>query len=122
MYAKYIESDGRFAFAEVDNGGVEITQEEYQALFDGQALGKIIVPDENGYPVLSDPPAPTEEELADIVRADRNARLSACDWTQLTDAPLAPEAKTAWAVYRQALRDVPGQAGFPDTIAWPVAP
>lgn len=56
---------------------------------------------------------------AATVRLERDARLSACDWTQVQDAPLD---KSVWAAYRQALRDVPAQAGFPWTIDWPVAP
>lgn len=54
-----------------------------------------------------------------LVRARRNALLSACDWTQLPDVPLA--AKEAWAAYRQALRGVTGQPD-PFNISWPQAP
>jgi hypothetical protein len=53
------------------------------------------------------------------VRAERNDKLSASDWTQVADAPVD---KTAWATYRQALRDVPLQSGFPWTITWPDEP
>ena len=53
------------------------------------------------------------------VRADRNARLQACDWTQLSDAGVDA---AAWAVYRQALRDLPQQARFPWTVTWPSQP
>lgn len=52
-------------------------------------------------------------------RMRRNGLLAASDWTQLADAPVD---RAAWAVYRQALRDVPQQASFPDVIDWPVAP
>ena len=68
----------------------------------------------------------TEEELAAHtaskaaqVRADRNRRLAECDWTQLLDAPVD---RTAWAAYRQELREVPDQETFPNSIAWPVKP
>lgn len=53
------------------------------------------------------------------VRADRNTRLSASDWTQVADAPVD---KAAWATYRQALRDVPDQTGFPWNVSWPEQP
>jgi hypothetical protein len=53
------------------------------------------------------------------VRAERNWRLAACDWTQLADAPVD---SLAWANYRQALRDVPSQPGFPWEVQWPVEP
>ena len=52
------------------------------------------------------------------IRADRNRRLSDCDWTQIPDAPVdgAP-----WMVYRQALRDITTQSN-PFNIQWPIAP
>lgn len=53
------------------------------------------------------------------VREDRNRRLTASDWTQVADAPVD---KAAWAAYRQGLRDVPSQAGFPWDVTWPVEP
>ena len=54
------------------------------------------------------------------VRAKRQSLLTASDWTQLPDVPL--ETKAAWATYRQALRDITDQAGFPFDVVWPVAP
>jgi hypothetical protein len=60
-----------------------------------------------------------DAEQATAVRADRNKRLADCDWTQLADSPVD---KAVWATYRQALRDVPAQAGFPWTINWPTQP
>ena len=53
------------------------------------------------------------------VRQQRNELLSACDWTQLPDSPADHE---AWATYRQELRDVTAQAGFPWDVVWPEAP
>jgi len=56
---------------------------------------------------------------AEQVRAERDALLAASDWTQVADAPVD---QAAWAVYRQALRDVTAQAGFPDAVVWPTKP
>lgn len=56
------------------------------------------------------------------VRQQRNALLSACDWTQLADSPLDPDGKGAWALYRETLRMVPQQAGFPWNVQWPPEP
>ena len=56
---------------------------------------------------------------AESVRQQRNDLLATCDWTQVADAPVD---KDAWAAYRQALRDITGQEGFPLSIDWPVAP
>lgn len=53
------------------------------------------------------------------VRAERNRRLADSDWTQLPDAPVD---RAAWAIYRQQLRDVSKQPGFPWQITWPVEP
>lgn len=52
----------------------------------------------------------------------RNFLLAISDWTQLPDVPLTAEKKSEWATYRQQLRDVPEQAGFPNGIVWPAAP
>lgn len=60
--------------------------------------------------------------LAAQSRAQRDARLSACDWTQMVDSPLSEEEKAAYQTYRQALRDVPQQEGFPTSIQWPEEP
>ena len=54
------------------------------------------------------------------MRVERDRLLTATDWTQAKDVPDAVSSK--WAPYRQALRDVPQQAGFPDNIQWPVKP
>lgn len=61
------------------------------------------------------------KEQADAVRAERDIQLAQCDWTQLADCPLSNIQQTAWATYRQALRDVPEQAGFPFHVVWPTA-
>ena len=58
-------------------------------------------------------------QAAAEVRAERDRLISACDWTVLDDAKTD---KQAWTTYRQALRDVPEQPGFPYDVAWPAAP
>jgi hypothetical protein len=59
---------------------------------------------------------------ATAVRADRNARLAASDWTQLSDAPLDLDGKSSWALYRETLRTIPQQSGFPWDVQWPPEP
>ena len=68
----------------------------------------------------------TDEELAFdnrdnsvVIRRKRDELLRASDWTQVSDAPVD---KTAWALYRQALRDISTQSGFPNNITWPTEP
>ena len=58
-------------------------------------------------------PLPTEAE----VRAERDELLAASDTMALAD-----RITDAWRTYRQALRDVPDQSGFPTNITWPVKP
>lgn len=60
-----------------------------------------------------------DAEQATAVRATRGEKLKDSDWTQLADSTVD---KAAWAAHRQALRDIPTQAGFPWTIDWPVQP
>ena len=55
-------------------------------------------------------------------RAERSTRLAASDWTQAADAPLTENDKSRWREYRQALRDVPDQEGFPESVVWPEEP
>jgi hypothetical protein len=61
--------------------------------------------------------AGSDTRKAAEVRAERSAKLAATDWTQGADTPQATKDK--YAPYRQALRDVPAQAGFPNTVVWP---
>jgi len=60
------------------------------------------------------------EFFAGVVRSDRDVRLTECDWTQNPDVPQST--RELWTPYRQALRDVPAQPGFPYDITWPVPP
>ena len=60
--------------------------------------------------------AAKDAEQAKSVRTSRNDKLKDCDWTQVADAAVD---KAVWATYRQALRDITAQAGFPWTIIWP---
>lgn len=60
-----------------------------------------------------------EEAAANAARVKRNALLIESDWTQLPDAPAD---QAAWAAYRQDLRDISDQPGFPADVVWPVPP
>ena len=63
--------------------------------------------------------AQKDAQQAKSVRDQRNTLLSNSDWTQVADAPVD---KQAWATYRQALRDISTQTGFPWEIEWPTQP
>jgi hypothetical protein len=104
-------------------------------------------PDDHGdaYPVLEayQPPAPADDEwqiwswdadawrwlssptpvaLARTARTRRAALLAACDWIVARSAEWGEPVPDAWANYRQALRNVPDQPGFPADINWPQEP
>lgn len=55
-------------------------------------------------------------------KAKRNDLLLSSDWTQLPDVDLTQVEKDRWKVYRQELRDVPQQQGYPTNVIWPVSP
>ena len=64
-------------------------------------------------------------EFLAILRADRNNKLLASDWTQIADSPLSGEAKAEWATYREALRNVPANnqsATSTEGVSWPTEP
>ena len=56
------------------------------------------------------------------IRAVRNQKLAACDWTVLTDSPLTTAKKTQWKTYRTELRNITAAEGFPHTMEWPTEP
>jgi hypothetical protein len=64
-------------------------------------------------------PDATNEHKWEQIKLWRNAQLAASDWTQIADSPAD---KTAWATYRQALRDLPAQGGSADDAEFPTAP
>lgn len=111
-------------------GAIPLTDAQTQTLLDHNGF-VTIEPTEDGVTVTpnteaweawkAEQPDPSDQ-LAAEVRAQRDTLLSACDWTQMADSPLDEETKAAWAAYRQELRDVPQQEGFPDTVNWPEEP
>jgi hypothetical protein len=66
------------------------------------------------------PYIPTNEELAEQIRINRDELLKHSDWTQLTHVP--DTIKQEWSTYRQMLRDITKQKGFPQKVVWPKEP
>lgn len=64
----------------------------------------------------------TQAELEVIERENRDQLLLKSDWSQANDAPITAEKKAEWVTYRNLLRKVPEQAGFPYEINWPKQP
>ena len=111
-------------FYHPQRGYWQTTGDVPQRIFDGYPEGTIEVPlkpsslhEWNGSQWVELPP--DTETLATAARNKRNGLLNQSDWTQVADAPVDSQ---AWATYRQALRDITIQAGFPENIDWPVSP
>ena len=91
---------------------------------DGNAATQVIVDGQ----IVSKPLDVLEEAKRQahisLMLQTRQSLLMASDWTDTHSAPdrLGPELYEAWQVYRQALRDVPQQPGFPLDIVWPTPP
>lgn len=68
---------------------------------------------------LNPPPVPP---TADEIRARRDALLTECDWVVVRAQELDEPVPLEWTSYRQALRDVPQQSGFPENVEWPSGP
>lgn len=67
-------------------------------------------------PVLADY---SDEIIWENVRNKRDALLTQCDWTQVSDSPVD---RVAWAAYRQQLRDLPQTHNDPKQVVWPEKP
>ena len=63
-----------------------------------------------------------ENEKIVHLRKQRDSMLASCDWTQGNDSPLSDSDKTAWATYRQALRDITDTYSDLDSVVWPTKP
>lgn len=106
---------------------VVVTSAEYDPVTQiAEQNGCVYNPDRQRWETAWSVRLKTSEELAQEyetkaaqVRQERNAKLVASDWTQVLDAQVD---RTAWAVYRQALRDITDQEGFPFNVVWPQEP
>ena len=90
---KWVERD---MFSDTTEDGVTTTKAEHEAAYQARL----------------------DAEAAANVRSQRDQKLKDTDWMGLSDVTMSTE----WATYRQALRDIPSQAGFPHTITWPTEP
>lgn len=72
---------------------------------------------------IQDRPA-FQPNVVEYIRSKRANLLSSSDWTQMPDSPLSESKRAEWAVYRQALRDMPDTttATTVEAIVWPVRP
>ena len=106
---------------QIPTDAIEISVEQHSMLLYGLNSGGTINLDNNGQLIVIPRSAEDTAVLQAInIRAKRNQILKDSDWTQLPDIPQA--IRDTWAAYRQLLRDLPQQSGFPNNITWPTAP
>lgn len=115
----------------IPEGAVEISADEYRRLIDGQVDQQEIVPGPDGYPMLVAPPPATDEQLSARAGAERDRLLSEAalriaplqDAVDLGDATPSDEAGLlVWKQYRVDVNRITRQAGYPQSIDWPVKP
>ena len=113
----------------VDQGAKELSQDEITETFGDLAAWAsplTVKVSEDGKSIESFTPTvdiePTVDELAARARNKRDALISETDYLLMPDYPIGAESLDAVKAYRQALRDVPEQEGFPASIVWPELP
>ena len=90
---KWVEQD---MFADTTEDGVTTTKAEHEAAYQARL----------------------DADKAKSIRSERDQKLKDTDWMGMSDVTMSDD----WATYRQALRDIPAQEGFPNTITWPTEP
>ena len=68
------------------------------------------------------PPMPEEATPSELMWEKAKAQLRETDWLMLLDAPITVEKRAEWKKYRQQLRAIRDQKGFPDNVIWPSEP
>jgi hypothetical protein len=134
MYTIYSESTGQILKV-VDTTDIDSQIQSGEAWIDG-AFDDSNYYIQNSLPVEI-PPKPSNYYIFDFntkqwvldeniatndVLQKRKKLLYSSDWTQIPNNPLTTEQQTAWEVYRQELRDVTSQPGYPFNVIWPTAP
>ena len=110
------DDDGNASLIKAEIDGLQMfiptkqSNRHYKEIMNQVNEGKLTIEPDSG---------PTDEQLASKARFERDRLLKDSDWTQVSDAPVDQD---VWAKYRQALRDVPQQTGFPTDINWPTKP
>lgn len=104
-----------------DKGNTIYSYDEYiLAMTDRDGLEKIV---QDNLPVwLAYAKVAETDNQAQAMRDKRDKLLADTDWTQADDAPLSSEDKESVRKYRQALRDITAQSGFPQEVKWPEKP
>lgn len=116
--ATYVETLTRLQeeLAALESENIQITarnrQRQSQSIIDRNAVYAELVAIEKH----------SVETRLQAIRKVRDQLLAETDYTQLPDAPFAPEEQIAWRVYRQALRDLPETYESTGEVRWPTPP
>lgn len=105
---------------EIPEPNIEVSEEVWQNAC-ANAHNKI---NKNGTTEIFDfrPEEEILEEKTQQILSERNFLLTESDWTILPDAPFTAAKKKKWKEYRQALRDITKQKGFPENVVFPEKP
>ena len=122
LYKPLVEDYIEGAYGELTPNDSPSTYSKYAKLASWCNKNNARIIDQGDYYEAVPVPEPTEQELASMVRSQRDTKLSATDYLVAPDYPISPEDLEAVKVYRQALRDIPEQSGFPKNVQWPVEP
>ena len=111
----------RFRENIVKNDDGSYTYDEYfLSMLDHTGLEKIV--QDNTEVWLAYAKQQETEQQAQTIRDTRDKLLSDTDWTQTDDAPVSADDRETMRQYRQKLRDVTAQSGFPSSVKWPEKP
>jgi hypothetical protein len=133
-YTIYSQATGQI-FRVVQTNDIESQLQTSEAYLEG-SINDSAYYIENGEPVEI-PPSPSQyaefnfttkqwvanqnQAIADVI-SKRQKLLYASDWTQIPNGPLTSAQQESWATYRQELRDIPSQSGYPYNVIWPTPP
>lgn len=136
IYTIYNTNTGRIARTVSTDGDIAIQLRPEEDYIEGEYSGSSNYIDDNKQ-VVSIPEKPNEYSEFDFttkqwvtnqnriiaeVSIKRQKLLNASDWTQLPNGPLTVERQAEWAAYRQQLRDITDQTGYPTDVIWPTSP
>ena len=114
--------DKRINGKNIPSDAVEVSQEQMSEIVGAIQAGKIVSIDEDGGLHFQGKPGRGATFMAEQIRRRRTGLLIGSDWTQLQDVALSSAEKESWADYRQQLRDITDQSGFPSSVVWPEPP
>jgi len=119
----------------INTNQIESQIKDNESFIDGEFLDDLYYIEYN-QPVLI-PPKPNDysvfnfetkqwvivesKAIADV-SSKRNKLLYQTDWTQIPNGPLTVQQQNSWAIYRQQLRDISTQSGYPYNVVWPTPP